>query len=46
MIMRWLLLIAASSAIMFAQLAAPNAGGISYGHVHMFVSDPDAEKKI
>ena len=44
--MRWLLLIAASSASMFAQLAAPNASGISYGHVHMFVNDPDAEKKI
>lgn len=44
--MRWILLIAASSAIMFAQVAAPNASGISYGHVHMFVSDPDAEKKI
>jgi catechol 2,3-dioxygenase-like lactoylglutathione lyase family enzyme len=44
--MRWLLLLAASSATMFAQLAAPNASGISYGHVHMFVVDPDAEKKI
>jgi catechol 2,3-dioxygenase-like lactoylglutathione lyase family enzyme len=44
--MRWILLIAASSATMFAQLAAPNAAGISYGHVHMFVNEPDAEKKI
>jgi hypothetical protein len=44
--MRWLLLIAASSAPMFAQLADPNASGISYGHVHMFLADPDAEKKI
>ena len=44
--MRWILLIAASSATMLAQLAAPNASGISYGHVHMFVNDPDAEKKI
>jgi hypothetical protein len=44
--MRWLLLIAASPAVMFAQLAAPNASGISYGHVHMFISDPTAEKKI
>jgi len=44
--MRWILLIAASAATMFAQLAAPNASGISYGHVHMFVNDPDAEKKI
>jgi catechol 2,3-dioxygenase-like lactoylglutathione lyase family enzyme len=44
--MRWILLIAVSSATMFAQLAAPNASGISYGHVHMFVNDPDAEKKI
>jgi catechol-2,3-dioxygenase len=46
MLMRWLLLIAASSATMFAQLATPNASGIAYGHVHMFVNDPDAEKKI
>jgi catechol 2,3-dioxygenase-like lactoylglutathione lyase family enzyme len=44
--MRWLLLIAASSAPMFAQLAEPNAAGIAYGHVHMFIGDPDAEKKI
>ena|SRR5579871_359011 len=43
--MRWLLLIAASPAV-FAQLAAPNASGISYGHVHMFINDPAAEKKI
>jgi catechol 2,3-dioxygenase-like lactoylglutathione lyase family enzyme len=44
--MCWLVLIAASSAAMFAQLAAPNASGISYGHIHMFVDDPDAQKKI
>jgi hypothetical protein len=31
---------------MFSQLAAPNASGISYGHVHMFINDPAAEKKI
>src|SRR5260221_7343819 len=46
MIMHSILLIAASSATMFAQLAAPNSSGISYGHVHMFVNEPDAEKKI
>ncbi len=27
-------------------LAAPNSSGISYGHVHLFLADPDAEKKI
>jgi len=40
------LLIAASSAPMLAQLADPNASGISYGHLHMFVADPEAERKI
>jgi hypothetical protein len=44
--MRWLILLAASSAYLFAQLAPPNDSGISMGHVHLYVSDPDAQKKL
>ena len=44
--MRWLLLIAASAAPLFAQLAAPNADGVSIGHVHLVVLDPEAQKKL
>ena len=44
--MRWLLLIAASAASLFAQLAAPNAAGVSIGHVHIIVTDPAAQKQI
>jgi catechol 2,3-dioxygenase-like lactoylglutathione lyase family enzyme len=40
------LLTAASFAPAFAQLADPNSSGISYGHMHMFVADPEAERKI
>jgi catechol 2,3-dioxygenase-like lactoylglutathione lyase family enzyme len=44
--MRWLLLLPASAAFLFAQLPAPNDSGISTGHIHLIVSDPDAQKKI
>jgi catechol 2,3-dioxygenase-like lactoylglutathione lyase family enzyme len=44
--MRWLLLIAAAAATLSAQLAAPNAAGVSIGHVHLIVNDPEAQKKI
>jgi catechol 2,3-dioxygenase-like lactoylglutathione lyase family enzyme len=44
--MRYLLLIAASVGSLFAQLAAPNASGVSIGHVHLVVADPDAQKKL
>jgi len=43
--MRWLCLLAASAATMFAQLAAPNAAGVSMGHIHLTVPDPDAQIK-
>lgn len=29
-----------------AQIAPPNAQGVSYGHVHMFVNDPEPLKKL
>ncbi len=44
--MRYLLLLAASAGSLSAQLAAPNAPGVSIGHVHLVVADPDAQKKL
>jgi catechol 2,3-dioxygenase-like lactoylglutathione lyase family enzyme len=44
--MRWLILLAASIAPLFAQLAAPNDAGVSVGHVHLILADPDAHKKL
>jgi catechol 2,3-dioxygenase-like lactoylglutathione lyase family enzyme len=44
--MRWLLLIAASTPALFAQLAPPNPSGVSIGHVHIIVSDPPAQKHL
>jgi catechol 2,3-dioxygenase-like lactoylglutathione lyase family enzyme len=44
--MRWLCLLAATIAPAFAQLAPPNDSGISMGHVHLIVADPDVQKKI
>jgi len=41
-----MLLMAASAASLFAQLAAPNPAGVSIGHVHIIVSDPAAQKQI
>ena len=35
-----------SAALLRAQLPAPNAAGVSAGHTHMMVRDPDAHKKI
>jgi catechol 2,3-dioxygenase-like lactoylglutathione lyase family enzyme len=35
-----------SAARLSAQLPAPNAAGVSAGHMHMMVRDPDAHKKI
>jgi len=43
--MRWLSLLAASVATAFAQLAPPNAAGVSMGHIHLTVPDPDAQIK-
>ena len=34
------------SSPLLAQLPAPNAAGVSAGHLHMMVRDPDAHKKV
>src|ERR1700730_4378035 len=49
--MRWLRLLAALAVTMFAQLsfaqlAAPNDAGVSLGHIHLTVPDPDAQIKV
>ena len=44
--MHRVLLFAATAAALFAQLSAPNPAGVSIGHVHLMVADPDAQKKI
>lgn len=35
-----------SAASLLAQLPAPNASGVTAGHMHMMVRDPEAHKKI
>ena len=42
---RWFVF-AASAASLFAQLPAPNESGVSMGHIHLMVSDPEAQKKL
>ena len=44
--MRWLSLLLLSGVSLFAQLAAPNDAGVSVGHVHLVVADPEAQKKL
>ncbi|HLG96155.1 MAG TPA: VOC family protein [Bryobacteraceae bacterium] len=44
--MRWFWLLAASAAPLFAQTAAPNDSGVSVGHMHLVVADPDAQNKL
>jgi catechol 2,3-dioxygenase-like lactoylglutathione lyase family enzyme len=44
--MRWLFLFTALAAPLTAQLAAPNDSGVSMGHVHLMVADPEAQKKV
>jgi catechol 2,3-dioxygenase-like lactoylglutathione lyase family enzyme len=47
--MRWLIILTVllvSPAPLRAQLPAPNAAGVSAGHLHMMVRDPAAHKKI
>ena len=44
--MRSLLLVAAMAAPLSAQLPAPNENGISLGHVHLMVADPEEQKKL
>lgn len=46
MAMRWVLLFAASTASMFAQLPAPNEAGVSFGHLHLRVRDAKAQTKV
>jgi catechol 2,3-dioxygenase-like lactoylglutathione lyase family enzyme len=41
-----LLLWLAASAPLFAQLPAPNEAGVSMGHLHLMVADPEAQKKL
>src|SRR5580700_506770 len=38
-------LLLASTSGVFAQLAPPNDSGVSLGHIHFVVTDPDATKK-
>ena len=48
--MRWLLsltaCVAAAAAFLFGQTVAPNATGISIGHIHFTVPDPDGMLKV
>ena len=44
--MRRIFLFAAAAASAFAQLPAPNDAGVSIGHVHLKVNDPEAHKKL
>jgi catechol 2,3-dioxygenase-like lactoylglutathione lyase family enzyme len=44
--MRWIFLLAASTACLFGQLAAPNESGVALGHIHLMVADPEAQKKL
>jgi catechol 2,3-dioxygenase-like lactoylglutathione lyase family enzyme len=44
--MRWLLLLAASAASTFAQLPAPNAAGVSMGHLQLRLHDAKAQTKV
>jgi catechol 2,3-dioxygenase-like lactoylglutathione lyase family enzyme len=48
--MRWLCVLAVSAAALlpfhsFAQLAPPNEAGVSIGHIHLTVPDPDTQIK-
>src|SRR4051794_14600371 len=44
--MRLLSLIALTATVLAAQLPSPNDAGVSLGHVHLTVADPDAHKKL
>ena len=44
--MRWLFLLAASAASIFSQTAAPNDAGVSIGHMHLILGEPEAHKKL
>lgn len=44
--MRWFIALAASTTYLLAQTAAPNDSGVSIGHIHLVVADPDAQKRL
>jgi catechol 2,3-dioxygenase-like lactoylglutathione lyase family enzyme len=44
--MRRLIILLASAASLFAQLPAPNESGVSMGHIHLLVADPEPHKKL
>src|SRR3954470_21467311 len=44
--MNRLFVFAVSASALFAQLPAPNQSGVSMGHVHLLVADPEAEKNV
>src|SRR5436189_5854331 len=39
-------LLALCAAPLLAQLAAPNDAGVSIGHIHLMVADPEAHRKL
>jgi catechol 2,3-dioxygenase-like lactoylglutathione lyase family enzyme len=43
---RSFIILATSVCALFAQLPAPNQSGVSLGHLHLLVADPEAQKKI
>ena len=40
------LIFAATATALFGQLPAPNQSGVSMGHLHLMVADPEGQKKI
>jgi catechol 2,3-dioxygenase-like lactoylglutathione lyase family enzyme len=44
--MRSLCILLASAVPLLAQVSAPNDSGISMGHIHMMVADPEVHKKL
>jgi len=44
--MRLAILLAASAASLYAQLAPPNESGVSIGHIHLMSADLEAQKKF
>ena len=44
--MHRIVFLALLAAPIFAQLAAPNDAGISIGHIHLMVADPEAHRKF
>ncbi len=44
--MKFAILLCGLAAATYGQLAAPNASGVSMGHVHLYSKDPGAQKKF